>query len=259
MKPAGEAPATGGRWVWVDLRLAPLAAAVWTISLVAPSFSPGQLGGLALAASCLALAVRRGTGAATAVLLVVLAGVAVTSGAAAVRGTVRESSPLRSLAEAKATVSLVLRVDAQFHELTAGRRVVADATVVGLDGPPNRRFDAPVLLFAPADGWRDLSPGQRARVRAGLSLPDRPDDRVAVVAARGPPELVGGPGGVQAAADGLRAGLAASAARALDPGPAGLLPGLVVGDTTAMDEVLEEDFKRAGLSHLTAVSGLTVG
>ena len=53
-------------------------------------------------------------------------------------------------------------------------------------------------------------------------------------------------------------GLATSAERVLPPRPAGLLPGLVVGDTTSMDPALDEDFERAGLSHLTAVSGANV-
>ena len=38
-------------------------------------------------------------------------------------------------------------------------------------------------------------------------------------------------------------------------GSATLLPGLAVGDTQAMDSVLVEDFRRAVLAHLTAVSG----
>ena len=47
--------------------------------------------------------------------------------------------------------------------------------------------------------------------------------------------------------------------RRAGPGPAaaGLLPGLVVGDTRSMDPVLDEDFQRAGLA-LTAVSGPNV-
>ncbi len=57
--------------------------------------------------------------------------------------------------------------------------------------------------------------------------------------------------------EGLRDGLAGSAARVLEAPAAGLLPRLVVGDTRAMDPVLTEDFRRAGLSHLTAVSGDT--
>ena len=60
------------------------------------------------------------------------------------------------------------------------------------------------------------------------------------------------------AAGSLRDGLADSAGRVLDARPAGLLPGLVVGDTRALDPVLAEDFRRAGLTHLTAVSGANV-
>ncbi|WP_157170750.1 ComEC/Rec2 family competence protein, partial [Nocardia araoensis] len=45
------------------------------------------------------------------------------------------------------------------------------------------------------------------------------------------------------------------AARALPPDAAGLLPALVVGDTSALPEQVREDFKIAGLQHLTVVSG----
>ena len=63
---------------------------------------------------------------------------------------------------------------------------------------------------------------------------------------------------LQQAAGHLREGLTTSAARVLPPRPAGLLPGLVVGDTAAMDPALDADFERAGLAHLTAVSGANV-
>ncbi|MFC7644087.1 ComEC/Rec2 family competence protein [Streptosporangium lutulentum] len=45
------------------------------------------------------------------------------------------------------------------------------------------------------------------------------------------------------------------AAGVLPPDQRGLLPGLVVGDVSRMDEQVKADFKEAGLSHLTAVSG----
>jgi competence protein ComEC len=41
----------------------------------------------------------------------------------------------------------------------------------------------------------------------------------------------------------------------LDPEPAGLLPGLVVGDTDRLSRQVESEFKTAGMSHLLAVSG----
>jgi competence protein ComEC len=81
---------------------------------------------------------------------------------------------------------------------------------------------------------------------------------VAVLSARGPPTAVGEPDTVQRAAGALREGLSESAQRVLEPSPAGLLPGLAVGDTRAMDPVLEEEFRRSGLAHLTAVSGANV-
>jgi competence protein ComEC len=121
-----------------------------------------------------------------------------------------------------------------------------------------REVRAAVLLFAPVEGWQELLPGQRVRARIAVS-PARPGDTVvAVVSARGPPTAAETPDWWQAAAGAVRAGLAGSAARVLEPRPAGLLPGLVVGDTSRADPVLEGDFRSAGLAHLTAVSGANV-
>ncbi len=251
-----------GRWHWVDLRLTPVAAAVWAVSACAPLFTPPQLAlGAATAIGMAAAVARRSNGRTAAVALAVLAGLAVGTAAAAVRGIEREASPLRSVTEAGRTVVLVLELDADPHVLSgsAGRRVIADATVTGLtDGPVTHRLDATVLLFAAADGWRDVLPGQPVRVRAAVSAAQPGDDVVAVVSARGPPTRLGSPGVLQRAAGALREGLVTSAGRVLAPRPAGLLPGLIVGDTRSMDPVLDEDFERAGLAHLTAVSGANV-
>ena len=249
------------RWSWVDLRLVPAAAAIWCTTLLAPIAGPSSLGWTGVAACVLAALVRRRRGPATAVLLVVLAGVSVASGTSATRSAARDASPLRPLAEAEQTVSVVLELDGDPQVLggAAAARVVVDATVTRIDdGATTSSLDADVVLFGPADDWGGLLPGQRARVRVGVSLPEPGDDVVAVLSARGPPRLVGDPSRLQRAAGEFRAALAASAQRVLDPAAAGLLPGLVVGDTTAMDPVLEEDFRLAGLAHLTAVSGANV-
>ena len=253
------------RWTWVDLRLAPAALTVWAGCLVAPSLSPAGLAWCAAGAVAVAAAVAAGTrrrpGTAAAVVLGVLAALAVTATTASLRGAAREASPLRPFAEAGRAVTVVLHLDGDPHRLAgAGEvRVVADATIMGLtDGRRHHRLDDAVLLFASGDDWLGLLPGQEVRVRIGVSLPRPGDDVVAVVSARGPPTQIGAPSLVQRAAGSLRDGLAGSAARMLDPGSAGLLPGLVVGETRAMDPVLEEDFRRAGLTHLTAVSGANV-
>jgi competence protein ComEC len=250
------------RWVWVDLRLAPVAAAVWLVCAAAPFLSPDQLAVSALAATGLAVVLaRRRIGAGGAVALAVLAGVAVAAATGAVRGSERAASPLSEMAGEGRSGEVVLELDDDPHPLhgPGEQRVIADATVTGLDdGAVVRRLDEAVLLFAPAEGWEVLLPGQRVRVRVSASAPRAGDDVVAVLTARGPPTPVGEPGAVQRAAGAVRVGLASTAARVLDPRPAGLLPGLVVGDTGAMDPVLEEDFRRAGLAHLTAVSGANV-
>ncbi|MFD1119205.1 ComEC/Rec2 family competence protein, partial [Sphaerisporangium aureirubrum] len=75
-----------------------------------------------------------------------------------------------------------------------------------------------------------------------------------VLSVRGEPVDGGEVGAVQRVAGVFREGLR-SAADVLPPGERGLLPGLVVGDVSRMEEQVREDFRTAGLSHLTAVSG----
>jgi competence protein ComEC len=254
---------TDRRWTWTDLRLAPAATVVWATTLLGPLVPWPVLAGAAAAASCLAGVLHRrrrpsGRALAVAAALAVLA-LAATVGA--VRGWARESSPLLDPAVVGRTVVLELATagDARRVAGVGQPRVVVQATVTRLSsGSRDVALADRVVVFAPAEGWAALTPGQEVRVRAVVGAPDAADGVVARVSARGPPELIGHPPWPQRAADGLRAALAASAARVLDPLPGGLLPGLVVGDTTALDPVLAEDFRRAGLSHLTAVSGANV-
>ncbi len=258
-QPSGEA--VDGRWRWTDLRLVPAAGAVWAVSLAAPFLAPVLLAVASAGAAGLGWCARRRRSAGATVLLAVLAALAVTCAVSAVRGMSREASPLRLLADEQRAVTVDLELDGDPHLLSgSGRpRVVVDATVTAVhEGASTVRLDAAVLLFAPAEGWRDLLPGQPLRAHVGTSPPRPGDDVVAVLSARGPPTVVGKPEGWQRLAGTLRDGLADSAARVLDPRPAGLLPGLVVGDTRQMDPVLDEDFRRAGLAHLTAVSGANV-
>ena len=119
-----------------------------------------------------------------------------------------------------------------------------------------RRFTvrSPVLGFADDRLWGRLLPGQPVRVtgRLGAARPGRPV--AATLTVRGPPEPIGRPPVLQTAAGGLRAGLRASA-DGLPAAERGLLPGLVVGDTSRLPPGLVEDFRTSGLTHLVAVSG----
>ena len=116
------------------------------------------------------------------------------------------------------------------------------------------RVRTPVLVFASGTRWVGLLPGQRLTATGRLG-PARPGDAVAaVLSVTTPPRLVGRPPAVQRAAGHLRAGLR-EAVGGLPAAERGLVPGLVVGDTAAMPVELEQDFRTAGLTHLTAVSG----
>ncbi|MFC4584664.1 ComEC/Rec2 family competence protein [Sphaerisporangium corydalis] len=113
---------------------------------------------------------------------------------------------------------------------------------------------APVVVFAEGAEWARLLPSQRIRVRGRLGPPDPGELTAGILLVRGPPEVLGGPSHPQRIAAALRAGLRRAAA-VLPPDERGLLPGLVVGDVSLMDEQVAHDLKTAGLSHLTAVSG----
>ncbi|MFC4906519.1 DNA internalization-related competence protein ComEC/Rec2 [Actinomadura gamaensis] len=76
----------------------------------------------------------------------------------------------------------------------------------------------------------------------------------AVVLVRGPPSRVDGPSGVQRVAETVRAKLR-QAAGVLPSDARGVLPAMVVGDTSRLDPDLADDFTTAGLSHLLVVSG----
>ncbi|MDP9845693.1 ComEC/Rec2 family competence protein [Streptosporangium lutulentum] len=113
---------------------------------------------------------------------------------------------------------------------------------------------APVVLLASGGEWRPLLPSQRIALTGRFAPADPGELLAGTVLVRGPPRVLSGPSWMQRAAETLRSGLR-EAAGVLPPDQRGLLPGLVVGDVSRMDEQVKADFKEAGLSHLTAVSG----
>ncbi|MDQ3760958.1 MAG: hypothetical protein M3460_04465 [Actinomycetota bacterium] len=248
-----------------DLRLVPAVLAGWAVvlsglylgSLVAAALGAGGL----LLAGAAALRGRSAT---------VLAVGGVAAALALVVGTQAwqvEHHPVRAAAErgSAATVVVHLRDDprAVAAQGYGGRRpqpqrVVIRAELEAAQLAGRRwRTGGRVVLLAPAQGWTGLLLGQRVRATGLLAVPDRSDLTVAVLRMRGGPEVLSAPTAGQQVAERLRSGLRL-AAGVLDPEPAGLLPALVVGDTSAMVPTVEAEFRAAGLAHLTAVSGDTV-
>ncbi|MGH3721190.1 MAG: DNA internalization-related competence protein ComEC/Rec2 [Pseudonocardiaceae bacterium] len=248
-----------------DLRLVPAALAGWAVALAGL-----YLGSLAAAALGVGGLVVAGVTALRGRSAVVLAVGGVAAAVALVVGTQAwqvEHHPVRAAAEhgSLGTVVVHLRDDPQAIASPGygGRqpdpqRVVVRAELEAADVAGHQwRTGGRVVLLAPAQGWIGLLPGQRVRATGLLAMPDRSDLTVVVLRVRGAPVVLTAPTAVQRAAERFRSGLR-QASRVLDPEPAGLLPALVVGDTSAMVPTVDAEFRVAGLTHLLAVSGENV-
>ena len=177
----------------------------------------------------------------------------------------------------RSAVAVALRV----HDVRppSDRRVACGATARWWSSPPNRprTVGGGRLMFrGDPEGRRRPSagrPGRGVRIGHGLRRADRGppghlprprrqrpmrrDLTVAVLSATGEP-TVGGAGLVQRIAARVRAAFADAARTALPADQAAMLPALVLGDTSALTAPTVDEFRVAGLTHLTAVSGANV-
>jgi len=182
--------------------------------------------------------------------------------ATAARVEVRTAGPLPGLAarSAAVTVTGVVVDDPRLASARTGRaplvviRLRADVLAAGGRSTALR---APLLVLSSDQAWLPLLPSQHVRVEGRLRPAEPGDDVAAVLFGRGPPQVRSPPSRVQQVAGHLREGLRAAVAP-LPDNERGLLPGLVVGDTSRLPQDLREDFRTVGLTHLTAVSGTNV-
>jgi competence protein ComEC len=139
--------------------------------------------------------------------------------------------------------------------LSVGRgRLMFRATLQQLG---QNRISGRVVVFAPARDFNAVMVGQPVRFRARITRPTRRDLTVAVVNAIGQPTMGrAGPG--HRAAHAVRAAFTATARQVLPADQAAMLPALVLGDTSTVSTVTSREFRAAGLTHLTAVSGANV-
>jgi competence protein ComEC len=248
-----------------DLRLVPAALVSWAVVL--SGLYLGSLAAVVLGAVGLVVAAAAALSGRSATVLAVGA---VAAAVALVVGTQTwqvQHHPLRSAAQrgSAATVVVHLRDDprAVASPGYGGRQPQVQQVVIHAEleaavvAGQQWRTGGRVILLAPAHGWVGLLPGQRVQTTGLLGAPNRSDLTVAVLRVRGEPNVLSAPSAVQRVAERLRSGLRL-AVRVLDPEPGGLLPALVVGDTSAMVPTVEAEFRAAGLTHLIAVSGTNV-
>ncbi|MFP5022262.1 ComEC/Rec2 family competence protein [Pseudonocardia phyllosphaerae] len=258
-----------------DLRLVPAALATWAAVLC--GLLGGPAGGIAaalVAATTVLTALVRSRLSARAAApgsILLAAGGCACVAAVLITGhaSVVAAHPLRALAErgAAAEVRIVLTDDPRAIRSAGGgdesgsarRSVLVPAELrTATAGDGHWGGGGKVLLIAPAEGWEGLLPGQEASAAGLLAPAQRPDLTVAVLRVRGPAEQVSAPPWWQTGAGTLRDGLRGASAATMEPAPAGLLPGLAIGDTRSQLPETEQDFRASGLAHLTAVSGANV-
>lgn len=171
--------------------------------------------------------------------------------ATALRTDAVRDNPVGTLFGATRWVTVVPAESA--HSMGRGRLMLR-AELVRVDAA---EAAGQVTVFAPVSGFSELTAGRPARFRARITRPGRNDLTVAVCTAVGRP-VFGEAGALQWAAEAVRDGFGAAARAVLPADAAAVLPGLVLGDTEAVPPATTADFRTAGLTHLTAVSGANV-
>lgn len=240
-----------------DYRLVAPAVTVWSVTLTCV-LAPRATVGVAAASGAVLVAVVvmlwRGVVAwPTVAVGVIVAGMAVIAACGMfLRLDARARHPLTHI-DGKVRVALVVRDDPVLTEPAASGRVRVRVEVFAVAGRPCA--GAAAMLTGPAMQWADLVPGQRLSALVRVSEPRSGELLVARLSAADAPHLLGRPPPQQRLAAAVRDRLREVSARALGPDAAGLLPGLVLGDVSTLDREVRDDFRAAGLSHLTAVSG----
>jgi competence protein ComEC len=252
-----------------DLRLLPAASCAWALTagtLTLPaSWQLAAAGALAVPLVGLLLA---GTGrrpwscAWRSTVCLALAAASTSLAAAALHQQLRTAGTLSPLADRGASVQLTARVASDPTTLRTHGPAPRDLVMVRLavtvvEGRGSRsRVSSRVLAFGD-ERWARVQWGQRVVVRGRLAPAEAGSDVVATLDARGPPRLVGAAPAAARVAERLRRGLR-DASAGLPRDARGLLPGLVVGDTSLQPADLTAAFQATGLTHLSAVSGTNV-
>lgn len=231
----------------VDLRLAVPVAAGWVATAVlvgVPHVQRPAALALWLAAGIVTAAALWLRALAVVALSLLLAAGCATSVALQQDG--RAPEVLAAAAESGARVSV--RLEATGVVVPDARSW--EAEVRDVDGVPIR---VPVIVFGGAPPER-VEIGSTLLADATLEATEPGDDRSFILFPDDTAEVTRAPSGVVAWVASLRAGFLATASTLPDPGGQ-LLPGLAIGDTTAVPESLDDAMTTSSLSHLTAVSG----
>ncbi|MFB9375376.1 ComEC/Rec2 family competence protein [Kineococcus gynurae] len=245
-----------------DLRLVTAAVAGWACAAWAhgraPSLLAAVLGVVSLGVLALGWHGRRRRRGATRLLPGVLVILVLVSCLAA--SLLQRSGSLLDWAEAGSTVQVQGEVRSDPRPVRSGPggapRVAVELLVTHAESRGRSVSAATrVLVLADAEAWTTdpvVPPGTEVAVPGRLLAGDDGDEPLLL--ARGAPVVLEPTGWVGRQAQTWRAALRTACA-GLPADARGLLPGLVVGDTSGLPPDLDEAMTAVGLSHLTAVSG----
>jgi len=173
------------------------------------------------------------------------------------RVTSLEHGPLAQAAASRSVAEVEVVVQTSRLSPTWGMAVVDATCQKGTFSDGTFRMRLPVVVLASskyAEQWLSYPAGSVVAVTVRLSPSDMGDGTAAALSPVSESHGVRGPPAWQGLIESMRAGLS-GAMRHSPAEQAALVPGLVVGDTSAMPQSLTADFKTTGLTHLTAVSG----
>lgn len=265
----------------MDLRLLTAAAVAWPVTLVALRIRPlagWLIAGVGLGVAVLLVTARRrtcgwGTDAGRHpaadrrrrvldTIALAAAAVALVTAATAGHLMARQAGTVDRLAAKRAVVRLEAVISSDPRVVGAGlggrqSLVITKISVREIVGRGMRSTPrTPVLVFGD-ERWLPLRWHQRVALIGRLQPAEPGDDVEAVLTVRGPPRVIGGAGAVFDAVEVLRR----DTRLATDGLPAdarGLVPALVMGDTSRLPPDLNDDMRATGMTHLNAVSGSNV-
>lgn len=188
-----------------------------------------------------------------------LAGVALAfaavTGVAVARASATTHGPVGVLAAGGASVvaDLVVVSDPRVREGRFGDLWVLRGSVRRVTSSGEAWRTRATAVVVSSEDWAGIEYGARVRLRGRLVEASTPDV-AGLLRASAAPEVLAPPGRLWRAAESVRSSVRRAAEPAPDEG-AGLVPALVVGDESRLEAETVADFRTAGLTHLTAVSG----
>jgi competence protein ComEC len=246
----------------LDVRLVPAALTTWTVTAAGILWPVGRVLALCcvmlVAASCALLcyaARRHGRSPRLRAISTGLLAIGVVGAGFGLAIALRADAVARHPITAAFGTAAPVTVTPAESALSLGRgRLMFRATLQRLRAD---EISGRVVVFGRASDFGDVIVGQPVRFTARINRPARHDLTIAVLNASGRPTM-GQAGAVQRAAHTVRSRFAAAARDALPAEQAAMLPALVLGDTSAVSAQTSRDFRVAGMTHLTAVSGANV-